>query len=236
MDLPEMIASLKEDLARDARAVPRPAECPRCGHGWVWWNGWCLRTATVMLESHSVYVSDVRCHRARCAARRCHFGWTVRPATLVPRRHFQLDVVADALGEYLYDPAACQRTVATGHGCSRRTLARWIVWVAALVEPAALARRLWAATGAPLLAAGRQVEELRRKALSGTGGAVLERAAEVLAQLEAVAAAEGHEPPGLRSLVIEAIAQRDRMTSYARPIIPELAQRRGPPRPGILGV
>jgi hypothetical protein len=236
MDLPERIASLKADLARTAQEVPRPTECPRCAHNGIWWNGWCLRSATVMLDEQVVYVEQLRCHRARCAARRCRFGWTVRPTTLVPRRHFQLDVVADALGQYLYDATASQRTVAAAHRCSRRTLVRWTVWVAALVEPATLARRLWAATGAPVLAAGRQVAELGRKALSDARRMVLERASEVLVQLEAVATAESCEPPGLRSLVIEAIAQRDRVTSYACPSLPDLAQRRGPPRPGILGV
>jgi len=228
MGIPEPIAALKEDLARAAAETPRPARCPSCRHDRVWWDGWTTRSATVLADDvGAVHIADVRCHRARCAAKPCSFRFVARPRWLAPRQHFQLDVVAAATSAYVHDGAASQEAVARRYGSSRRSLARWLTWIAGLAPPAALARRLALAVAAPVLAAARHVAALAAKPLCAARRRIFERAADVLAHLEALASAEGLEPPGLRSVVLAAVRDRANATTHARPFIPDLARSLG---------
>lgn len=199
--------------------VDRPAACVHCGHEWVWWNGWRIRSATVLVASVVVFLTGVRCPRVKCASKECGRSWTLRPEGLMPGRHYQLSVVAPAMTMQLLGGVSQER-VAEGHTCSRRTVSRWLHWLGEVAEPAALARRLVEASGAPVLP---KVDELARAAWQRMQG-IARRAAENLCLFEALAAAMGMGAPGLQSVVERVISNRDRVSTYRCPSIPELAR------------
>jgi hypothetical protein len=58
----------------------------------------------------------------------------------------------------------------------------------------------------------------------GTKKDILEIAAKNLCLLESLSMACGSEPPGLRSVVLDVIRNRDRVTTYIDPLIPEFAR------------
>jgi hypothetical protein len=165
----------------------------------------------------------VRCRRVKCAT--CEKSWTLRPPGLAPRRQFQLCVVARATTRYLFGDRASLSKTAAGHGCSPRTLARWLQWIAGLASPAALQRLLVVLLAVPLLVRLRDVVGLARKATTSTRRRRLTRAAHVLVLLEALGRAIGCEPPGLRGVLERVVAGRDRVTTDARPLVPEFAAR-----------
>lgn len=223
MDLPAAARRLKRKWLAFFKRVPRPARCPCCGGRRVHWNGSRLRKVTVLGGVKPIVLSGVLCRRVRCAA--CRGSWTLRPPGLAPRRHFQLCVVARAASRYLFGARASLSTTAAEHACSSRSLSRWLAWIAGLATPSALARHVVAARDALVVVPLRAVAELERKATSAARRRRLTRGAHVLVLLEALGAAIGTEPPGLRGVLERVVAGRDRVTTDARPRIPEFAAR-----------
>jgi hypothetical protein len=152
VDLSREVALLKEAWDRFYETAARPKACLFCGGEGVWWDGTRVRTASVRAGGITVHVAGIRCRRVCCAERACGKSWCLYPPGLAPRRHFQACVVSAALQDYLYAPDASQERTAQRHGCVRRTLGRWVRWVAGLAEPSALEERTLAASGEPILA------------------------------------------------------------------------------------
>lgn len=178
----------------------------------------------MLLADEVVFLDEVCCRRLRCAGG-CGRRWTVRPAGLLPRRHYQACVVAQATSQYLLGADASRQQVAAAHRCSRRTLGRWLDYLGVLVAPAELERQVCAASEAPLLVETPVVPALARKARSTAGRTRLVLAALCLVLFEALAAALRLPPPGLGTLLQLVIADTDRVTTYQRPAIPDFARR-----------
>jgi len=219
MSLAEAPEWLRAAWAGISERAERPAVCVFCGHGWVWWNGWRERTATVLAARTVVFLTGVRCPRVKCASRACRRSWTLRPDGLVPQRHYQLSVVASAMTMHLLEGFP-REGAAEEHTCSRRTVSRWVKWLSEVAEPAVLARRLTAASDALVLP---KVEELARGAWQRLDE-VARRAAENLCLFEALAAATGLGSPGLSSVVERVMSNRAGVSTYGAPTIPELAR------------
>ena len=122
---------LQRRWARFAERLERPACCLFCGHLRVLWNGWRQRSASVWWRGEVRHLPRVLCRRVRC--QQCRRSWTLRPPGLMPHRHYQLSVLAQALGRYLFEPAMSQARVAQQMGCARRTVGRWLRFVGACV-------------------------------------------------------------------------------------------------------
>ena len=205
-------------------AVVRPQACIACGHqGCVWWDGSGLRGTSVLVDEQVVHVTDLRYRRVKCRA--CGKRWALLPPGTIPRKHYQPCVVAEATGLYLFEPRASQQQVAAAHGCSRRTLGRWLRWLAALAEPAVLLSLVLEALDEVVLPRLREVAGLARKVRSAAGRVVLERAAQVLQLLEALAMARRLEPPGLRAVLAPLLHGRAERATYRDPLVPDLARR-----------
>lgn len=224
MGLSDAAVALRELWRHFAETVVRPVACIQCG-GRVVFNGRRRRTASVRIDDEVVYIPEVLCRRVQCARGGCGAGWTVRPFGLAPRRHYQLDVVAHAAGQYLFDQDASQERVAREHDCSRRTVGRWLTWIAGIAEPAKLAARVAEAAAVPVTMAEPKVAELSRKARGEARRLLLKTAAWVLALLEALGEALALEPPGLRGVLERHAQATGRLSTYAAAAIPELARR-----------
>jgi len=163
-------------------------------------------------------IKGVRLRRVCCGV--CG-GTTLYPEDIVPNRHIQLDVVARATSEFLLNPESTEAGVCAKYDCSRRTLRRWLVWIARIVPVVVLMRLLLQVSDAveqpfiPLLSdIGRVTRDpFRQRAW--------QRTAEVLGYLEVLGGHLGRGPPGLQA-VLSALSQTWRST-YARPSIPEFA-------------
>jgi hypothetical protein len=218
-EVAQSVAALKLQWARLFERASKPACCVSCGALRIWFNGHRKRSASVTVEGgHVIYLSEVRCRRVKCAD--CRLSWTLRPAGLVPHKHYQPCVVATVLGRYLFDKSSTMQTVAAGAGCSRRTVSRWLRWVGQLGEPAVLLRKLIEATDTVIVP--------RVRAIAKPQGPHLSRAAEMLGLFEHLASAYGLEPPGLRGVLCSVIGERSHLATYARPCIPGLARSQGP--------
>lgn len=183
------------DLRAECAAVARPSRCVFCDHARVWFNGWRVRSATVLSDAgEPLHVPDLRCRRVKCAA--CKASWLLYARALWPRRHFQPCVVAQAAAAYLHAHGATLTSAAAGVGCARRTVGRWLHWLASH-DLSALARRLTTEASAPVLPARLRV---MRTPTCDHRAATLAHAAETLAFAEALTVATGAEPPGLRLL------------------------------------
>jgi hypothetical protein len=195
-----------------------PRGCRSCGDPRVVRNGTAERSATVRQDDATVTIDGIQLRRVRCLC--CRLSWRLYPPGLLPRRRFQLCVVADAVSHYLFDPLATRPAVAAVAKCVVRTLGRWVHWIAALAEPGQLQARLVEALDAPVVPVFPEVV-IRNPAAGG----VLRRAAANLVLIEALARSVGLAPPGLHSLVAALVGGRDGWTTYARPIVPEFASR-----------
>jgi len=228
MDLQEEARKLKEKWRRFYETVEKPCCCVFCAGDQLHWNGSRTRTASVRVEAEDettvVYLDDIPCRRIKCGSAGCRRSWTLRPPGLFPRRHYQLDVVASGTSEYLFAAEASLTGVAATHDCSRRTVGRWLGWESGLVEPSELQRHLLEVSGEPLVLKAHPVAALARKAVDTAREKVLTAAASVLTLLEVLGAALGYEPPGLRSVLQVVVNDRDLVTTYASPSIPELAR------------
>jgi hypothetical protein len=198
-----------------------PCACPGCSAQRVVRDGAGKRTVSVLCEGVVVHVADVPLRRVRCQA--CRARWRLYPPGIVPHRHYQLCVVADAATQALYDARSSQAATAARIGCDRRTVGRWIAWLAAVATASDLQARLTECLDAPLLAPSRATTTRSRNPAQA---AIVAMAGVVLVLIETLAHALRLEPPGLRSLVEHVVAGRPHVTTYARPAIPEFAHSR----------
>jgi hypothetical protein len=222
MELPAAVEALRERWNRFADEALKPLLCAHCGGARVRWDGWRRRTASVLHDGAVHHLTGVRCRRVDCGA--CGRSWTLRPPGLAPRRHHQRDVVASATSRYLFAPRATRDSVAEAHGCSRRTLGRWLCWLAGLAALSDLQRHVLEAAGEVILPPFRSVADLARKAPL-VGRAVLERAAQVLTLVEQLGSAWSLQAPALGP-VLERVTGPGDTSTDARPCVPEFARRR----------
>lgn len=226
----EWLEELQRRWERFADTVARPGGCLWCGHPRVLWNGFRIRSASVWGAGRVVHLPRIRCRRVRCQA--CRRSWTLRPRGLMPQRHYQLSVIAEAMASYLLEPESSQAGVARAMGCARRTVGRWLRWLAGVAEPRDLQRHLLAVSQEPVLpslgGALVKIDAVR----DAVRRQLLERAAEILSLIEALAQALGLEPPGLVSVVEAVLSNRARISSDRSPRIPEFARRQ---LPGVWG-
>ena len=166
-----------------------------------------------------VYLSDVVCRRVKCANRQCKKSWTLRPPGLIARRHYQLCVVASAARQFLFESQSTLTSVASAHQCCRRTLGRWLHWIAGIANPSSVIRRLGAVLSTEVFAV---------RDNSGANGTaarkVFKRAARVFCLLDALGRACGHKDAPFGKLIEEILSGRDRVATYRFPLIPELAR------------
>lgn len=226
MNLQDVGAQLKLRWERFCESVPRPLSCLFCHGTRILWNGRRERSASVLTEYGMCHILQIPCRRVRCGSPNCQKSWSLRPPGLSPNRHYQLCAVARAVSSYLFATGATQARIAREFDCSERTVGRWVRWVGQVADPTALQGKILAAAGpvqALVLAPVRAVVDLGRKARTAIRRQFVPRAAEVIAQLEALGMALGLEPPGLRSVIERFIQDRATISTYARPLIPECA-------------
>jgi hypothetical protein len=133
---------LKKAWDQFSQTVEKPCSCPFCQGRRIYWNGYRERSASVIEGGRVVYLSEVVCRRVKCADRQCKKSWTLRPPGLMPDRHYQMCVVASAARRFLFDPHSTLSSVAAAYQCCRRTVGRWLRWLAGIAKPSALIRRL----------------------------------------------------------------------------------------------
>jgi len=200
------------------RDVARPP-CPWCGGERVWWNGRPRRSATIVDEQgRAVHVPELVCRRCRCAE--CRKSFRLHPPGVIPHKHYQPCVVAEAVARYVGQEGTTMDEIAEQVGCSRHTVARWLRWIPELGEPAVMLRMLLEATDTVLVP--------RVRAVAKAAGDVVYRAAQMLGLLEHLGSAWNLEPPGLRSVLCRVLRGRTGMATYHRPSIPELARGQPP--------
>jgi hypothetical protein len=137
----------------------------------------------------------------------------------MPRRHYQLCVVASAVREILFQPQSTLTSVAAAHQCCRRTLGRWLHWVAGIAKPSILIRRLGTLSSTEVFAArdnSRAIGTVTRK--------IVTRTATVFGLLEALGRAYGYEQSPFARMIERILSGRGRLTPYRFPAIPELAR------------
>jgi len=215
MYLPESAQKFKEQWDHFFETAKKPCDCIFCKGSRICWNGHRERTASVLIGDGVTYLIDIRCRRVKCGNPECKKSWTIRPSGLMPRRHYQLCVVASAASKFLFDPHTTLTLIADAYHCSRRTLVRWLNWIAGIAEPADLLHRLSHVSKETAATLVLKMSGLKKS---------FKRAAENLCILEALGMAHGYESSGLRCVVETAIFNRDRITTYHRPFIPELAR------------
>ena len=223
MDLKKQAQLVRQSWEQFRLTVARPQACMSCGRtGHICWDGHGVRGVSVLVDEEVVHVVGLRYRRVTCGA--CGTGWALLPPGILPGKHYQPCVVASATSRYLFDERASQEEVAAAHGCSRRTVGRWLRWVAGLATTAVLAGMVLAASEEVVLPRWQRVTGLARKARSAATRIMLERAAEILGLMEALAVAWGLEPPGLRAVLERALHGRAAIATHAAPLIPDLAR------------
>ncbi len=172
-------------------ALDERGPCPECESLRVWHNGIRLRKASFLDGDQVIFAPDVPVRRLKCGV--CKMRWC-RPADrVVERAHHQPCVVAAAVTRVALEPTPLA-TIAREHGCHRRTVARWVERVAALAEPADLAREVVAESEAPVLPSPGDAAPRSR---APRVALVAAKALWILALLEALASLRGFEPPAL---------------------------------------
>lgn len=128
------LARIGPDLGRP----DRPEGCPFCEGARVWFDGW-RRVFCVVLADGKAHRFDDGLWLQRVVCGGCHVSWTLSPAFLYAHRSFEPDVVEVAGLEYLSEPASTYEKTARRHGCSARSVWRWVGWLAAVVQAGAAA-------------------------------------------------------------------------------------------------
>jgi hypothetical protein len=126
---------LKKAWDQFSQTVEKPCSCPFCQGRRIYWNGYRERSASVLEGGRVVYLSEVVCRRVKCAARQCKKSLTLRPPGLMPDRYYQMCVVASAARRFLFDPNSTLSSVAAAYQCCRRTVGRWLRWLAGIAKP-----------------------------------------------------------------------------------------------------
>lgn len=189
----EPTATLEQRRARWAAQLEERPTCPHGCAGRVWHDGRPTRSATLLLEDASVFVAEAAQRRKRCTG--CGASWVHAPEGITTRGRYQPCVVSQALAQLGSDPTASTTAIAREIGCAPSTVRRWASRVAALAEPAALARVLVEEAGAPVLPV--LPVEVAPPLRSPRLRAWVLRALTVLALLEALASLRGLAPPAL---------------------------------------
>lgn len=223
MNLQEAVEKFKEEWDRFFETVEKPGSCIFCWCSQIYWNGQRERTASVVIGDEVAYLTGILCKRVKCANPECKRSWTLRPPGLMPRRHYQLCVVAHGTSNCLFTAQATLTSVADEHQCSRRTVGRWLNWIAEIADPSDLIQRLFSVSKEAAFATVFKISEMIGKAVN-SGKEVFQRTVNNFCLLEALGKAYGYEPPGFRGVIEIAISNRDRITTYRCPFIPELAR------------
>ena len=218
MDWKAAVAQLRQSWVEFFEKVKRPQACVHCEGDRIWWDGKRVRSASGRVDGKTVTVPAFPCRRVECAT--CKRSWTLLPPGLLPGRHFDLAVVAEALSRYLFEEKVSREAVAKAFEISPRTLGRFAEHTAQVAAPGFLQKLLLQVTDVPLLARLEPVKGLVKKARSQARRLVLEEAGKVLSLLEALAAALGRDSPGLAALLSRVVGGRRGLTSYEAPIIP----------------
>ena len=221
MSLQKEINKFKEQWDRYLERVEKPGSCIFCEGDRLYWNGYRERSASVLIGDEVVYLTDILCKRVKCAKPECSRSWTLRPPGLMPRRHYQLCVVAHGVLQFLSDPHETLTSVAEAHCCSRRTIGRWLHWITGIAEPSDLLRRLYHISMQAALSSLFKVYEILKKAPNKI---IFQGTVKNFCFLEALGIAYRYAPPGFRGMIETTIANRDRMTTYRYSFIPELAR------------
>jgi hypothetical protein len=161
-----------------------PRECPFCDGDRIWLDGWRVVYCVVLLDgSPHRFDEGLALQRVVCAA--CRRSWTLRPAFLYPHRSFQPDVVEAAGLDYLSAPAATYQKTAKDHGCSPRSVWRWVGWLAAVVQAGALLAEAeqWSRAGQSASLIPREVPQDHAKARSPGRATTLRAAFQALCAL-----------------------------------------------------
>jgi hypothetical protein len=127
--------------------VKRPQACIYCEGERIWWDGKRVRSATGRVGGRTVTVPAFPCRRVECAT--CGRSWTLLPPGLLPGRHFDLAVAAEALSRYLFEEGASRASVAEALEISPRTLGRFAEHTARVTTPGFLQKLLLRVTDIP---------------------------------------------------------------------------------------
>jgi hypothetical protein len=223
MNLQQTAMKIKEQWDHFLKTVEKPFCCIYCQGTRIYWNGQRERTASIRIEDEAVYLTDILCKRVKCANPECKKSWTLRPPGLMPRRHYQLCIVAHATDKFLLDPHVTLTSIAYEHQCSRRTVGRWLNWISGIAEPPTLIDRLFSVSKELPFTTILMVFAIIRK-ITGTGKRIFQRTAKNFYILEILGMTYEYYPPGFRGMIETTISNRDRLTTYRRPFIPELAR------------
>jgi hypothetical protein len=123
--------------------------------------------------------------------------------------------------QFLDDPRETLTSVAKVHCCSRRTVGRWLHWIAGIAQPSDLLHRLSHVFKKAALSSLFKVYEIFKKAPNKI---IFKGTAKNFCFLQALGTAYGYGPQGFRGPIETAIADRDRISTYRYPFIPELAR------------
>ncbi len=162
----------------------RPRACPFCDGERVWFDGWRLVFAVVLVDGTPHRFADGLWIQRVCCAE-CGTSWPLRPPFLYPHRSLEPDVAEAAALAYLGEESASYVQVAADHGCSARSVWRWVGWIAGLVAVGELLSEAERLTGAGQAAAliPRDVPQDHAKALSPERERTLLRAFQALVAL-----------------------------------------------------
>lgn len=217
MPMVDEVERVEQACSTWAATVARPS-CAACDEP-AQWNGRPKRSATVLAEARSaLHIAELTSRRAVCA--KCRKPLRLHPPGVISHKHYQPCVVAYAVSRYLFDETTTMQQIADEIGCDRRTVGRWIRWVAELGDPVVIVQKLLEATGMVVV-------PVLRRAIKRVG-VVLRRAGEMLGLFEALGSAWGLEPPGLRGVLCRVLYGRTGIATYARPLIPEFARGQPP--------
>ncbi len=224
MTLQQLAAQLKQEIVAAVERWSLPVQCPRChGSRQSWKDRSRLRSLSAWRGGSMAYVDEAPVGRVKCLD--CGKCWTLQAPGVLPRKHYQPCVVAEAVSRVLYEPGASQRQVAAEMGCSRRQVGRWLDWVSSMVSPDDLQARVVEEADAPVVVDQPPLARRCRQAYTSARQVVLERAARVLALLEVLGCVWGLEPPGLRGVLVHLSEGWRALSPYAAPAIPILAPR-----------
>ena len=223
MTVQKAMEKFKEQWGRFYETAQKPCCCLFCKGYRVYWNGQRERTASVLIGNEVVYFTDILCKRVKCAEPKCKKSWTLRPPGLIPRRHYQICIVEHATEKFLFDQYATLTSVAGEHQCSRRTVGRWLNWISGIAEPSQLIHRVFHILKEQPFIAILKVSKILKKFV-GTCKKVFRRTAKNFCLLQALGTVCRCEPPGFRGVIEAVICDRDRITTYHSPSIPELAR------------
>ena len=184
----------------------RPRSCPFCDGERVWFDGWRQVFVVVLADGTPRRFDDGLWIKRACCAE-CETSWPLRPPFLYPHRSLEPDVAEAAALAYLGNEGATYAMVAASHGCSPRTVWRWVGWAADLVVVGEVLSEAERLTGAGQAAAlvPRVVPQDHAKALSPGRGAILLLAFQALVALAEWARAQPvppEDPSALRTWLL----------------------------------